>query len=148
MKKRAQPGKSPLYDTSLPLEQRRQWMLDYTIARYTTKNRSVRRSGRCLYAHPRHVGCAIGVHLPKALRIQLDSSKGAEVKNDFIFNALPVALQDLGRYFLQAIQTLHDLNSNWTSAGLSAQGLIEAQSIAASYYCRKDPTKQTNKLTL
>jgi len=144
MKKRAQPGKSILYDATLPRSLRQQWLLDYTVARYTSKNRSTSDNGKCIYSHSRHTGCAIGVHLPKSLRVRLDrpdKRASANVRAPSIWLRLPEMLQDLGQAFLARVQNLHDYSPNWNATGLSERGLIEAQEIANIYYL-KNPTRQ------
>lgn len=79
-------------------------------------------------------GCAIGRLLSPKLREELDIYyEGVAVSNDDLFNELPQAVQELGQEFLRKLQSLHDVDTNWNSEGLSEYGEEFAQHIERVY---------------
>lgn len=113
------------------LQQKQLAFLEETVAFYNLGNRCVTEGGSCRYYIEGKDGCAIGRRIAdKALCERLDNNpNGCGVINDFIFEELPRDLRELGRKFLQEVQTLHDEKHCWTETGISEGGLAYVQDI-------------------
>jgi hypothetical protein len=68
-------------------------------------------------------GCAVGRLLDEDLAEALDQMPESSVARPDIFNMLPQSVKDLGFLFLKDLQLLHDISSNWTTEGLSEEGM-------------------------
>jgi len=101
------------------IQKKRLAVLESTLNYFTSKNRAELVTA-CLYSPIEGVseGCAVG--RLKELCKQLDKLGG--VSNDKVFDKLPSELQEMGRAFLSHLQTLHDVDNNWTETGLSPLG--------------------------
>ena len=62
------------YQAIANIKERRIVFLNDTVAHYNLKNRSVGKSGKCVYCpeDSNSEGCAIGRHLPRELAIRMD----------------------------------------------------------------------------
>lgn len=123
---------------TISLRQKRRNYLNDTKNHYNSKNRSVR-AGACLYspAHENTEGCAIGRKIKdKKLcenldRLGRDGSTG--VSNNAVFAKFPYDLKNLSQRFLRNMQTLHDMNENWDSMGLTKLGKSYVKLIQLKY---------------
>lgn len=106
--------------------------LDEVAGHFNTGNRSVR-NGLCVYYHPEHGGCAIGIKIPdKDLCRKLDEFYTSfKVADSDVFNLLPLDMQEFSKDFLECVQRFHDKGNNWTKTGLSLAGKSEYDHIKA-----------------
>lgn len=85
--------------------------------------------------------CVIGKHIPEDKYNEHFESKLLQSidKNGerFIFNLLPLEIQELGLYFLQDCQLFHDYKYNFNETGLSQQGL-ETINYLKERYCNNN----------
>lgn len=111
-----------------------------TISHYNKNNRSsilIDGNDRCTYLSPndKSEGCAIGRHIrDKELCKRWDELPNPMSSVYSIFDELPEHLKELERYFLLAIQRLHDNPNNWTEKGLSETGKHMANQIEQGKY--------------
>ena len=80
--------------------------------------------------------CLIGMEIPeKKYNKNYENASLEYEKNGekIIFNQLPVAIQELGLYFLAECQRLHDDEAYWTEKGLSDKGVARLNFIKANY---------------
>lgn len=123
-------------------EKRRQFLTD-TINYYSkdVSRRAVTRSpnGRvesCLYEDGRGERCAIGRVCPRELLDKWRREKKLDGPlTEFIFNELPIDIQDLGHCFLKQCQVLHDTDRYWDANGLTLVGRIFKNSICKDFCC-------------
>lgn len=114
-----------------------EFLLD-TLEYYSldTSRRCTNKDGRCYYSPKNAVttgnGCAIGRHLPDALKEALDAaSDGDGITVEALFTdgdyphlhqGVPDLLKNLPVDFLYKVQRFHDGNQNWNSSGLTDDG--------------------------
>lgn len=101
------------------IEEQRLALLEETVEYYRTHNRAtvLKADGTsgvlCSYvATEGNEGCAIGRKISPELRAKLQE-KNNTIDDDNTFLALPSELQELGRSFLTALQSLHDGGELW-----------------------------------
>jgi hypothetical protein len=112
-----------------------------TINHYTLENRCVDYNGKCKYSpvyanKDNSEGCAIGRHLDPELAYQIDKDledKGASIVKVSHIYSLPDWMENLGIFFLNQIQMLHDENEYWDSKGLSEKGWKQVRCICIDY---------------
>lgn len=119
------------------LEQKRLDFLNDTVSYYSadTSRRCFRvitgntgyTFNRCMYRYNGKT-CAIGRHI--ADDQYHPTIEGCSVKQQTVFNLLPLNVQELGEHFLIDIQTLHDIDSYWESeSGLTEEGAKAVEKI-------------------
>lgn len=123
------------------IKTRRAIVLQDTIQYYSQdpEGRRCKNNDWCFYS-PKTVGkeetsegCAIGRLLSPKLQEELDKNyKGSGMK-DSIFSILPQEIQDLGQDFLWRLQSLHDIDDNWNSEGLTKKGERRVKQIEKAY---------------
>lgn len=134
-------------DNNLSIEAKRLSVLEDTCTYFNLNNRNVE-SGtyNCLYypVSDKTEGCAIGRLIKDKelckrldLGIGFDQSKGVSFSE--VFKLLPDELQELGKDFLTALQSLHDSGTNWTDMGLSPLGVIQKNNLQL-VYCNESQT--------
>jgi len=113
------------------------------VVKHFSKNpkelRSISICNSCLYmppeSKPKSIGCAIGMYLPNKVARQLDRSDDTDIVtvfNDYL-TLLPKWMQKMDVSFLNSLQRLHDINSNWDEKGLSKSGKEEVKDIIKEY---------------
>lgn len=80
-------------------------------------------------------GCAVGRLLDENTAEALDQMPESSVGRPDIFNMLPQHVKDLGSLFLKDLQLLHDISSNWTTEGLSEEGMEFFQNMVR-FHCK------------
>lgn len=109
-----------------PLQQRQLAFLEETAKFYNLSTRCVDADGKCKYYVEGKAGCALGRHIPdKDLCRKLDNWNGntsVGVSCDDAFELMPDNLRELGQDFLEQVQSMHDVITNWVSDGLSPEG--------------------------
>ena len=115
----------------------RQELLDNTINYFNSENRGVvsnnEKDSMCFYYSDKTTKrCAIGIEVRKKTAITLQKNN-APIDYPPNFNLLPKRLQNMGKYFLRDIQSLHDNHKNWTKTGLSLQGKEIVEDIKTHY---------------
>lgn len=112
----------------------RRQLLNNTIKYYNSNNRAETTTGVCTYISNDGKMCAIGREVGERKASYLKNQLfGAGVYDDDVFKALPKRLQDMGTYFLQDIQDLHDRKENWNKNGLSEKGAKQVEYIRIIY---------------
>lgn len=109
------------------------WFLQDTIDFYNLNNRSVTEDGVCQYKMD-DKKCAIGRYLTGYV-----SSMEGEIVGDLIrvYNEyLPKWMLKFNPRFLQRVQIFHDDRHNWTSTGLSKEGIDTVK-----FICKKHRIK-------
>lgn len=118
---------------------KKELLLD-TINHYNVNNRCVS-NGNCRYS-PKILGlegvskgCAIGRFLDPELAYKIDEENGEIAMERLIEKdyPLPEWMRNMSISFLQEIQTLHDIASNWNETGLSEYGKLVVNEICKLY---------------
>lgn len=131
-----------IFDTTLPVNQRRAAFLEDMIEYYSKDPVSRRcindENNSCFYS-PTTVskeglseGCAIGRKLPKEVAERIDSI-GCTVGVVDLDEEDLGNLFSLGTLFLSACQDLHDSNSYWNAEGLTVEGKSTLANIKQNY---------------
>ncbi len=119
------------------LQQRRLDFFNETVAYYSEDpigrravaidNDRYQPSITCFYRTEGGRKCAIGRHIPDD---KYDSiMEGVSIQGPMIQAALLQEVLALGADFLREVQYFHDREDNWTSTGLSEQGMVAAHQI-------------------
>jgi len=97
--------------------------LDDTIAHFNENNRSENEQGSCLYCGPNGLRCAVA-------RLVTD-----EMLDKLLENTTPYSYEEFDKdaEFLEDLQDLHDVPSNWDADGLTRWGKERAEIIRDKY---------------
>ncbi len=102
--------------------------LNETVGYYTINPNRRCVSGMGCFYNPEAIGkgnisegCAIGRHMTKKQQNLADNMGAVGDLEKSLLNTIP-AIKGFPLGFLEAIQSLHDGESNWTKAGLSVKG--------------------------
>ena len=125
--------------TNESLKERRLAFLNETISHFNSKNRAYDKERQaCSYSHKVNGGCAIGRKVSAELAEEFEAMSRAQEQNaglsvgaTDIFKKLPTELQELGSYFLELVQSLHDGDIYWDENGLSRIGEKKVENIKA-----------------
>jgi len=71
---------------------------------------------------PKSIGCAIGMFIPWEDEKKWKKLDGLTVNADKVIDLLPDSLKSFDKWFLRALQDVHDYDSNWNIKGLSNSG--------------------------
>lgn len=98
-----------------------------------SKNEKAGFGSMCKYRHPsdpNHPGCAVGRLIKdESLKQKLDDCSNSGINETEPWNMLPAEVREWGQDFLDELQALHDVVSNWNDKGLSDKGLTQFNKI-------------------
>ena len=100
-------------------------LLVNTITHFNSKNRAVNFNGTCFYRTKDGKACAIGREIPTELATRFANNYfqgGTFITAENNFKLLPQRLKNMGKYFLNDIQHLHDTPKYWNAKGLTDTG--------------------------
>lgn len=118
------------------IKQQRLEFLNETVSYYSadTSRRAISANEDCDY-YQADTGnkCAIGRHINFQDYKNNNIEDGVLVTDYIVFALLPESVRRLGKYFLNTVQVLHDMDYYWEGNSLSDIGKQEVNKIIKSY---------------